>query len=393
MSIQRICHAVISVNIAWCSFNSAFSVAATTSEEGISAIETAWRARQAKVHAVRLEWTETFRDDRLLHQNDLEPHAAEATGVLAHDWVEYRTRHQLLIAGERMRYTSMGDKPHPDFPGELVHQEHTSAYDGRVSAGIFPSGKVTGHPSGEIYKHDSCLGARVIHTQAARWCFVPLEPKQFGLNLAGLRVASYRPSVDGVECIALENAANRAREEVSIVIAPAMEYSIVRYTDGAPNRPTTQMDVSYTLDKTSGIWVPAKWTITRLNGEGTTLSVSTALVDSYEINPVVADDAFRIDFPVGTVVTDGRPQADGRSRAGALHYIVRENGGKRDITPDELIHASYEEILSTETGMAAPGSHARLSSKTLYVAIGLTLVIMILLMARSRLRKHVSTPR
>jgi hypothetical protein len=68
------------------------------------------------------------------------------------------------------------------------------------------------------------------------------------------------------------------------------------------------------------------------------------------VNPVFDEKAFEIEFPVGTVVTDGRPHANPDS-LGLQVYIVTENGGKRMITWDES-SATYEELLASPSGMA-----------------------------------------
>jgi hypothetical protein len=67
-----------------------------------------------------------------------------------------------------------------------------------------------------------------------------------------------------------------------------------------------------------------------------------------EINVDIPRSEFQIDFPVGTKVHDRR------MGAAPPWYIVRAGGVKREITDAEMRRgATYDELISTESGMAA----------------------------------------
>ena len=95
------------------------------------------------------------------------------------------------------------------------------------------------------------------------------------------------------------------QKTVELLIAPSMDYSIVRID--SENIPpaivySSHMEIDYRKTE-NGHWIPMKWKGKRSTGG--TLEVE---VREIEINPLVDDDDFRIDFPTGTNVQDSRPK-------------------------------------------------------------------------------------
>lgn len=320
-------------------------------DETIESIVDAWRARQARVGAARVEWEETSHEDVSLHSPEPDGPRTAAQGVVEARALDYTLTKRATIAGPRMRYEVVGERPHENFPGELVRQDFLCAYDGELSTGLNPPGRVAAFPSGQIYARQACVAAHIVHTQPIRWAFTPLEPKQHCTRLEQLRASNRQGEISGRRCLILENSDNRVREEMAVWVSAEQDYSVLRQAYGTPTTGNTQIDITYDRDSESDAWVPIRWTIVRLSPDGSPVSTSTSRVTNYEINPKLREDEFRIEFPIGTVVSDARPQAGGAKKP-ALHYVVRPNGGRRMITNEEMVNATYERWLSTETGMA-----------------------------------------
>ena len=86
--------------------------------------------------------------------------------------------------------------------------------------------------------------------------------------------------------------------------------------DGAPNS-TITVD-SATFVEAAQLWVPESWQ-SDIVAAGQTLRTQTVVqADSIEFNPPVADDAFHMRFPPGTIVTDD---------IAGIMYEVSDDGG------------------------------------------------------------------
>lgn len=84
-------------------------------------------------------------------------------------------------------------------------------------------------------------------------------------------------------------------------------------------------------------WIPWRWTAIVLGRDGRINKSSEARVRVLEVNKVIDDSEFEINFPVGTWVTDEFEEKE---------YLVLEDEKKRTITADDLVNRSYESMMN-----------------------------------------------
>ncbi len=149
--------------------------------------------------------------------------------------------------------------------------------------------------------------------------------------------ANYDRDGNGNPVIVFRNESGNARAYVSneIWVNPAEAYSIMKYIMKQDDNVLLDFNVSYLHDEKNDMWIPKTWHYVFPG-----LVSGTGMLSEYALNPTIGPGEFVREFPVGTqVATD-----EGR-------YIVRENGSKRIIEPEEYV-APYETLLQTERGMA-----------------------------------------
>lgn len=170
-------------------------------------------------------------------------------------------------------------------------------------------------------------------------------------------MAEQTEAIGGFECIALETSPQALREleaagkrpwKRTYWISPEQEFAIVRSTLSLPNlpRPSEDLSIIYTHDANVG-WYPSKWKLVAGGAGEHPDTIVEATVTRHELNVAPPATRFSYTFPAGTWVRD--------TRAGDESFIVREGGGKRPVTEQELLRgATYRDLLKTETGKAKP---------------------------------------
>jgi hypothetical protein len=105
--------------------------------------------------------------------------------------------------------------------------------------------------------------------------------------------------------------------------------ALTRIEHQVRGKPVLVAEIVNSRDADAGS-VPSQWKSSLINPDGT-LGISTsAEMVSYEINPVIADETFDIDFPVGTEVSDAIERR---------HYMVLAEGqrGSVELNPNGTI--------------------------------------------------------
>ena len=125
-------------------------------------------------------------------------------------------------------------------------------------------------------------------------------------------------------------------------MSPDDQYVIRRYTARfiGQSAPVSLVDIDYKEDETLGL-LPDHWTSKAFMGKQT--SQFEGQLVSCAISENVPTALSQFDFPSGTRVNDS---------VNSTHYIVREDGSHRPISPSELLsRTSYETLRTTDSGM------------------------------------------
>lgn len=160
----------------------------------------------------------------------------------------------------------------------------------------------------------------------------------------------------------------------------------MRYNIKSNDKVGFQVDCSYKEEGSS--WIPIRWTVNNLDNNGSIMSSSSDEVKEYKINPAIRTSDFDLAFPVGTLVSDQRPQP-GIGRTGTLDYIVKVDGTKRIVTWNES-DATYEELLATGSGQATAGRAANKPKKSPYTSnliLSLNILVIVVLICWIAIRK------
>jgi hypothetical protein len=201
-----------------------------------------------------------------------------------------------------------------------------------------------------------------------------LNPAMGVVDADALRLSGRTGVIDGHDCVIVERTRGSPDLITEYWVAPDADYLPFRSRVMTKGVPVVVIDFRYRRDPSTG-WVPSEWrgTFARQN----TVSYSfESHVTRIEINPLVSPGDFSVDFPTGTVVTDAETLKS---------FLVREDGKRRDITPDEQMHATYEQVAASETGEAlAPRRSRNWFRLVLVTGIGVAAVVFIVCWMRAR---------
>ncbi len=226
--------------------------------------------------------------------------------------------------------------------------QHVGVWDGRQGIVLRHD---MGFPHGELYGRGWDLTQPPLRPLVMS--LRPLHPQWSQIDISELVVAERREIIGGVECIAVETSPDAlARMEANgrrpwkrtYWMSPQQEFVIVRSTLSLPTlpRPAEDLSITYTLDEQVG-WHPSKWKFVEGGSGERPSTIIDATVTRFALNTPPAATRFQFSFPIGAWVRDTRVDDDS--------FIVREGGGKRPVTKQELLRGStYRDLLNSETG-------------------------------------------
>jgi hypothetical protein len=184
------------------------------------------------------------------------------------------------------------------------------------------------------------------------WALRPLDPHVGPIDRGGAwSLAPHTAQLQGHTCVILERFAahfnpklERGEIHETYWVDPARDFCIRRYERVRGGLVEARIEVDYGDD--ACLWLPTAWRITVFSGEDALAARTYAAeLSSHALNGGLADERLRIALPAGTRVDDAESKTA---------WIVRPDGGKRVITPEERRRgASYAELLATESGQAA----------------------------------------
>lgn len=319
---------------------------ALSAEVDVAGILKVWRQRQDSTRSIEFEWT----DRKSVPKGHYSKQEALAFPELReklskeHNPPEdlvFDRPVKLLLDGERLRY-SYENKAWRSKEKRYVLSPHTSTFDGETSV-IYNEAGVNPFPTGVINAEKWNADSGIYHQRPLLMTFRAFNSRMSRIDTEQLRMLDQRALVQGRNCRILEQIKGRSDNRVLYYVDPERDCTILRFTEERGGRLECQIDISYIRDEQFG-WIPNSWSLVweRLKEAGP--ETIRATVNRYAINPVLDIERFRVEFPPGTWVTDGR------TTPSSMH-LVKEDGKSRPIPRSEA-SASYEQLKNSEPGEA-----------------------------------------
>ncbi len=309
----------------------------------IERMKAAWLARQQRFSSVEFKYTT---QSHVVDQSALTREVTEKKAdALTLTYVDYSDSSTVLISGGNVRYYVKGERPRPE--GGLYRHESVDASNAKTSKHLDTS-NIVAYSTGQEYKDPVNQFVYLGDTLPIRWAFFGPSRQFYEFDVDTMTIDG-QGAVEGRKCILAKAKSLTPRLEEHYWIDPSRDYSIVRYTAETEDKTRFQLECTHKLDS-KGVWIPAKWVVTRLAPNGSILSLATNELKDCRFDVAVSAEDFDIQFPAGTVVTDGTTRP-ARGRSLTSHYLVMPDGSKRVMTPEEHA-ATYEQLLATPSGQA-----------------------------------------
>ncbi len=194
-----------------------------------------------------------------------------------------------------------------------------------------------------------------------------------------------RVIIEGRSCLQFKEAAPLPRGPTRIFcVDPERDYSVVRCTILRGNKSIIQEYTYQAFEHSEFGWIPLKWSVIEMRGDGSFSTSRVATVASYRINDPIDPNEFVLEFPPGTWVND--------QKTGSV-YIIRPNGSHRRVLDEEIaLNIPYERLLNSETGEASLRIRKETSTRWLLLGIinvAILACLLVLIFLRSkRNRQH-----
>ncbi len=301
-----------------------------------------WQDREAAFRSGTFVWKEVRFLAKGGHRSGREPFPPQD--------VTHKYQRSFMFEGGKLRYSA--NHPGVWAPGmEFFQREEEDAWDGRIGKSL-----VGGRP-GDTFDY---RGHVVPDRERAAPGLLPLRPilahywpsrGQVG-SLRRLSLTGRRGKMDISSCIVLEGSPGvdaRTGVNRSIWLDPQRGYIVRRWMAAQDGKSLLQTDVFYSEDPGHG-WVPSHWKTLEHRPDGTLRQSIEATVVEQSINTAIEPEAFQLEFPPGTLVTDLRvPCGDGDYQK----FVIRPNGTKRIVLAAELARgATLQELFDTPPGQA-----------------------------------------
>jgi hypothetical protein len=151
--------------------------------------------------------------------------------------------------------------------------------------------------------------------------------------------------LDGRPCVVIETSSSGSTQAVETLtgeywIDVERDYSVLRYTEKFSGATTLELNIRYRVEEFAGV-VPYEWDATFANGN---YACRCELI-SFQPNPMVSNEDFKLSFPAGTVVFD---------RDQGIRALRKSDGTQRIITAAEsAVGFTLDELQNSNSGSLA----------------------------------------
>ncbi len=278
-----------------------------------------WRAQEAGIHSVEVEWSQALiLSARLLSESTSSRETTDSS-FQEGDVVTPEFPCRLTIAGDRVR--SEGSIPSfaRNDRGDL--DRSIRAFDGRTEQSLTAIAERT---SG------SSIGGIKEVTATREWSSLQSYPILFAIRPTRIErfadpknwwIEHKQVDVDGWPCIELRSRLPGGDPALQMTVAVLVDYAsphvIRRFLEVIRDAAVTQLDLHYD-PQGDPPWLPTHWEYSTFFRDGELRQGGTGRLVSVSLNLEVPDETFHIQFPAGAVVQDGR--------RGGNRFIVAADG-------------------------------------------------------------------
>lgn len=228
----------------------------------------------------------------------------------------------------------------------LYQTRYETVFDGKISKSLqTPASGEQPYPNGIVKKaarsEPSTLFSLSPITKTLRG-----HHEKFFTDLPSFEVTGRTVAINGRQCLELvsESRSNNRREVLHL--DKDRGYVMVRHTTFVQERPTWQIDVTYSPDPLVG-WIPQEWEYMIHDRMDQPPSDSGRFtITKYQLNPELTDGDFDFVYPPKTLVSD--------YSSGDMEYVIQEGGEKGTEIPANLA-PSYEELMQQPAQAAETG--------------------------------------
>lgn len=331
----------------------------------VNTIFEAWEHRQESVRSLRFEIEEaatTMSGTELV-----------GSGHPVGGWPrEDRTNHHeltVVIEGEKIRVERQGLYWSTKL-AKFAPLHYTAVFDGMSNSNLYTGAAYTPHAKAFTNTESSFRDRRNFHYGAIVLTYRALSRPLGVVRKDGWSVREGTRPIRDIPCMAIRKEHSDGTYE-ELWLDPARGFVVLRREQSAQGRRLGQLSIEYELDP-QGLAVPTGWQCDVFSfASGRVKRSVKAKVREFEINGAVDASAFRLPYPVGTVIRN--ETADSMS-------IVKSDGPVRPITSLEM-----EQGVDYSSLMTGEYDRQRQRRTTWPWAVGGGLGILVLLFLRARL--------
>ncbi len=299
-------------------------------------------------------------------------------------YVKALHNYRIVMQAGNIRYETTGQSP-SGIGGEMVAFDKlsTNNVSGSKSLSLDVSGQ-HGFDHGSVYSHNMNEVTMEIAMLPILLSFYgPGNPNSGIPDLGSLDLASGEFDSGDIQLNALYDKGQNGWTETYTFRAKS-NFCLTHISRArVSGEPMSEFSIAYSKESESAKVLPDSWEYISFFPDGDVRYSITANVTSFALNPKTDDSTFDIQFPVGTMVSDGRPGQPGYDRRFGDHlYIVLSDGSKRTITSPER-RLEYQEILSRP----APTIKINKNSYFAWAIVALNVAVVILIVVYYGVRK------
>ena len=334
----------------------------------------AWAKRESEVRTVRCTWMShiTTPKGTILSPDSLPMLNPKRVTVPPEDDVHTETG-ELWIDGEKWRYEQAGVAVSAQSWTFVPQRSVFVAKDGTLNAYMtegaydYPMGNIN-----RVQKRD------IPQAISIRPMFMVFRPLLSGLFTSQDYVALEGRGLVGTKsCVRLRSKKESGESKGTFWVDPENGFALLRYT--LEETGTTVLKVDFTYDESDRRdRLPTGCAIVAVHSDGRLEQSITLTVRECVINRPIDPRQFQFDFPPGTWVRDfTRPSELGNT----TQYIVRQGGSKRFLIAADR-GATYQQLLTTESGQARIPHRFRLSHYLLIIGVVLSFITLLVILVR-----------
>jgi hypothetical protein len=303
------------------------------SEQSLERATAAWSKRQRETICFDFTWTgEEFRSkdfEKLLHPAALYPNLPPEPRRV--EGGHFPTKARFVLDSKGRLRNDIQDSTWSLKEEKYIPQTEVNVFDGSETRS-FNSGD--DFPSANEKREKVKWIGRDVQLLPIQIVYRPFVDKTIGVFRSpdALALTANQGVVDGRACLVLASG-NR-----TVWVDPTRDYIPLRYYETEKGVTSTSLEIACVADPQHS-WVPTAWKYADFSPNGELLRSIDAKVERYSINQPVPEDAFTIEYPVGTFVSNFSTNE---------HYIVKEGGGRRPVRKGEFDGSNYEKLRNSE---------------------------------------------